>query len=192
MKRCEWPGENPLQIDYHDTEWGTPVHDERSLFEFVTLEGAQAGLSWDTILRKRDGYRKAFGGFDPEKVARFNARSVERLMKDPGIVRNRAKIESTISNARAVLELRDEGGLDAFLWSFLPDGRPIQNRWRKLSDLPPETAESRAMSKGLKTKGFRFVGPTTVYAFMQAAGLVNDHVTSCFRWKELGGSRAGA
>ena len=192
MKRCEWPGENPLQIDYHDAEWGTPVHDERALFEFVTLEGAQAGLSWDTILRKRDGYRRAFAGFDPEKVARFNSRSVERLMQDPGIVRNRAKIESTISNARAVLELRDEGGLDAFLWSFLPDGRPIQNRWRKLSDLPPETAESRAMSKGLKTKGFRFVGPTTMYAFMQAAGLVNDHVTSCFRWEQLGGLRAGA
>lgn len=192
MKRCEWPGENPLQIDYHDTEWGTPVHDERALFEFVTLEGAQAGLSWDTILRKRDGYRRAFAGFDPEKVARFNSRSVERLMQDPGIVRNRAKIESTISNARAVLELRDEGGLDAFLWSFLPDGRPIQNRWRKLSDLLPETAESRAMSKGLKTKGFRFVGPTTMYAFMQAAGLVNDHVTSCFRWEQLGGLRAGA
>jgi DNA-3-methyladenine glycosylase I len=190
MKRCEWPGENPLQIDYHDTEWGTPVHDERALFEFITLEGAQAGLSWDTILRKRDGYRRIFAGFDPEKVARFNTRSVERLMLDPGIVRNRAKIESTISNARAVLELRDEGGLDAFLWSVLPDGRPIQNRWRSLSDLPPETAESRAMSRELKAKGFRFVGPTTMYAFMQAAGLVNDHVTSCFRWEELGGSGA--
>lgn len=192
MKRCEWPGENPLQIDYHDKEWGTPVHDERALFEFVTLEGAQAGLSWDTILRKREGYRKAFAGFDAEKVARFNARSIERLMQDPGIVRNRAKIESTISNAHAVLELRDEGGLDAFLYSFLPNGRPIQNRWRKLSDLPPETAESRAMSRELKSKGFRFVGPTTMYAFMQAVGLVNDHVTSCFRWEQLGGSRAGA
>jgi len=190
MKRCEWPGENPLQIAYHDTEWGTPVHDERVLFEFLTLEGAQAGLSWDTILRKRQGYRRAFEGFDAERVARFNARSVERLMRDAGIVRNRAKIESTISNARAVLKLRDEGGLGVFLWSFLPDARPIQNRWRTLSDLPPETEESRAISKGLKTRGFRFVGPTTMYALMQAAGLVNDHVTSCFRWEELGGSRA--
>jgi len=192
MKRCQWPGENLLQIDYHDEEWGTPIHDERALFEFITLEGAQAGLSWDTILRKREGYRQAFEGFDVEKVSRFNARSIERLMRDARIVRNRAKIESTISNARAVLDLRDEGGLDTFLWAFLPDALPIQNRWRKLSDLPPETVESRAMSKGLKSKGFRFVGPTTMYAFMQAAGLVNDHVMACFRWKQLGGSQASA
>lgn len=187
MKRCEWPGENPLQIAYHDDEWGTPAHDERALFEFITLEGAQARLSWDTILRKREGYRNAFKGFDAEQVARFNTRSVERLMQDASIVRNRAKVVSTISNARAVLDLRQsDGGLDAFIWSFVPDGRPIQNRWRTLSELPSETPESKAMSKELKAKAFGFVGPTTMYAFMQAAGLVNDHVTRCFRWSQLG------
>lgn len=187
MKRCEWPGESPLQIVYHDDEWGTPVHEESALFEFITLEGAQAGLSWDTILRKREGYRRAFAGFDAERVARFDSRGIDRLMQDASIVRNRAKIESTVSNARAVLDLREDGGLDAFLWSFVADGRPIQGRRRALGDLPSETPESKAMSKGLKAKGFRFVGPTTMYAFMQAAGLVNDHMTSCFRWKQLGG-----
>lgn len=193
MKRCEWPGESPLQIAYHDDEWGTPIHDERALFEFITLEGAQAGLSWDTILRKREGYRKAFEGFDPEKVARFNSRRVERLMKDASIVRNRAKIESTISNARAALDLRgSDGGLDAFTWSFVPDGRPIQNRRQGLSDIPAETPGSKALSKALKAKGFRFVGPTTMYAFMQAVGLVNDHVASCFRWSQLGGGDSPA
>lgn len=160
----------------------------QALFEFITLEGAQAGLSWETILRKREGYRRAFKGFDPEQVARFNSRSVERLMQDASIVRNRAKIESTISNARAVLDVREiDGGLDTLAWSFVPDGRAIQNRWRSLSDIPGETPESKAMSKALKAKSFRFVGPTTTYAFMQAAGFVNDHVTSCFRWSELGG-----
>ena len=188
MRRCEWPGESPRQIAYHDDEWGTPVHDEQALFEFITLEGAQAGLSWDTILRKREGYRRALKGFDPEQVARFNSRSVERLMQDSSIVRNRAKIESTILNARAVLDIREsDGGLDALTWSFVPDRRPIQNRWRRLSDIPAETPESKAMSKTLKAKGFRFVGPTTIYAFMQAAGFVNDHETSCFRWSALGG-----
>lgn len=188
MKRCGWPGGSPLQIAYHDEEWGTPVHDDRLLFEFLTLEGAQAGLSWDTILRKREGYRRAFKGFDPEAVARFNSRSVERLMQDTRIVRNRAKIESTISNARAVLEVQEEAGsLDAFLWSFVPEGEPIQNSWRSLGEIPAQTSESKALSKELKRRGFRFVGPTTVYAMMQAAGFVNDHVVGCFRYRQLGG-----
>jgi len=190
MKRCAWPGTSPLQIAYHDDEWGTPIHDDRLLFEFLTLEGAQAGLSWDTILRKREGYRRAFKGFDPKVVARFNRNSVERLMQDPSIVRNRAKIESTISNARAVLRVQDEeGSLDAFLWSFFPDGRPLQNPRRSMADIPAQTPGSRALSASLKQRGFRFVGPTTTYAMMQAAGFVNDHETGCFRWKELGGTR---
>jgi DNA-3-methyladenine glycosylase I len=188
MKRCAWPGDSPLQIAYHDYEWGTPVHDDRLLFEFLTLEGAQAGLSWDTILRKREGYRRAFKNFDAATVARFNARSVERLMTDAGIVRNRAKIESTISNARAVLRVQEEvGSLDAFLWSFVPDGRPIQNDRRTLADIPSTTPESAALSTALKRRGFRFVGPTTSYAMMQAAGFVNDHEIACFRWGESGG-----
>lgn len=188
MRRCAWPGDSPLQVAYHDHEWGTPVHDDRVLFEFLTLEGAQAGLSWDTVLRKREGYRRAFGDFDVEAVARFNSRSVERLLKDPGIVRNRAKIESTISNARAALRIRDEyGSLDSFLWSFVPDGRPMQNSRTTLADIPSDTPESRALSAALKRRGFRFVGPTISYAMMQAAGFVNDHETACFRWRELGG-----
>ena len=193
MKRCAWPGDSPLQIAYHDDEWGTPVHDDRLLFEFLTLEGAQAGLSWDTILRKRAGYRRAFKDFDPATVARFNTRSVERLMRDAGIVRNRAKIESTISNARAVLRIREEeGSLDAFLWSFVPNGRPIQNARRYIADIPSLTPESASLSAALKRRGFRFVGPTTTYAMMQAAGFVNDHETACFRWSELGGGSAVA
>ena len=167
---------------YHDDEWGVPLHGERELFELLTLEGAQAGLSWSTILRKRDGYRAAFGGFDPERVARFDERDVERLLADPGIVRNRLKVESTIANARAVLEL--EGGFDELLWSFV-GGSPKVNRWKMLSELPAETAESKVMSKELKRLGFRFVGPTVCYAFMQAAGLVNDHTVGCFRYSEL-------
>ena len=191
MTRCEWPGENPSQIAYHDVEWGTPVHDDRLLFEFITLEGAQAGLSWDTILRKREGYRRAFKGFDPKAVARFNSRSIERLMQDSGIVRNRAKIESTVSNARAVLRVQhDDGSLASFLWSFVPDGRPIQNSWSSLGEIPAQTPESKALSKALKQRGFRFVGPTTVYAMMQAAGFVNDHVVGCFRYRQLGGRAA--
>jgi DNA-3-methyladenine glycosylase I len=162
-----------------------PSHDERHLFEMLVLEGAQAGLSWSTILRKREGYRKAFAGFDPERVAGFTARDVNRLLKDPAIVRNRAKIEAAIANAKATLAVQDElGGLDPYLWSFV-DGKPIQNKWRTLSDLPAETAESKSMSKDLKARGFRFVGPTICYAFMQAVGLVNDHVTSCFRHREV-------
>ena len=173
-------------LAYHDEEWGVPVHDERRLFEMLTLEGAQAGLSWATILNKREGYWRAFGGFDPEAVAGFDDHDVERLLADPGIVRNRLKVASTLANARAVLQVQaDEGSLDAYLWSFV-GGRAKVNRWRRLSDLPSSTAESTAMSKDLKRRGFRFVGPTVCYAFMQAAGLVNDHVMSCFRYREVG------
>jgi DNA-3-methyladenine glycosylase I len=180
--RCAWvPDGDPLYASYHDEEWGVPLHDERKLFELLTLEGAQAGLSWSTILRKREGYRAAFEGFDIEKVARFSARDVERLLADPGIVRNRLKVESTVANARAVLEL---DGLDELLWSFV-GGSPRINSWKALGELPAETAESKDMSKELKRRGFRFVGPTVCYAFMQAAGLVNDHVVGCFRYVEL-------
>ena len=184
--RCEWvPADDPLYVAYHDEEWGVPSHDDRHLFEMLTLEGAQAGLSWSTILRKREGYRRGFAGFYVESVARFDAGDVERLMADAGIVRNRAKIESTINNARRVVDLRDAvGSLDEYLWSFV-DGVPRVGDWQRLADIPAETPESRAMSKDLKRRGFRFVGPTTCYALMQAAGLVNDHVTDCFRFQEL-------
>ena len=180
-KRCPWAGEtDPLMLAYHDEEWGVPSRDDRHLFELLTLEGAQAGLSWTTILHKREGYRRAFAGFDPEAVARFTERDVERLLADPGIVRHRGKVESTISNARRVLEL--EGALSDLLWSFA-GGEPIVGRRRTLAELPAETPESRAMSRELKRRGFRFVGPTTCYALMQAAGLANDHLTSCFRFR---------
>jgi DNA-3-methyladenine glycosylase I len=187
VKRCEWvPVDQPRYLAYHDEEWGVPVHDEVRLFEMLTLEGAQAGLSWSTILNKREGYRRAFAGFDPATVASFRAGRVERLMADPSIVRNRLKIESTIANAKATLKVRDEeGSLDGFLWSFV-GGSPKVNRFRRLGEIPAETAESRAMSKELKRRGFRFVGPTVCYAFMQACGLVNDHVTSCYRYHEVG------
>lgn len=187
-KRCEWaPEHDPLYLAYHDEEWGVASHDDRHLFELLVLEGAQAGLSWATILRKREGYRRAFAGFDAERVARFGESDVERLLADPGIVRNRLKIESAIANARAALAVREElGSLDAYLWRFV-DGAPRRNGWRSLHEIPAETAESRAMSSDLKRRGFRFVGPTICYAFMQAGGLVNDHVTSCFRWRELSG-----
>jgi len=184
VTRCEWvPEGNPVYVAYHDEEWGVPSHDERHLFELLVLEGAQAGLSWSTILRKREGYRRAFAEFDAERVAGFNERDIERLLADPSIVRNRAKIESAIGNARATLEL---GGLDAHLWSFV-GGQPIVNSWRALAEIPAETAESQVMSKDLKRRGFRFVGPTICYAFMQATGMVNDHVASCFRYDELTG-----
>ena len=184
MKRCAWvPEGDASYVAYHDEEWGVPSHDERHLFEMLTLEGAQAGLSWSTILNKRDGYRKAFASFDAGKVARFTKRDVERLLTDPGIVRNRLKVESTVNNAQAVSEL---GSLDAYLWEFV-GGEPIVNRWRKLGEIPAETDLSRALSKDLKKRGFRFVGPTVCYAFMQAVGLVNDHVVDCFRFAELTG-----
>jgi DNA-3-methyladenine glycosylase I len=182
LSRCAWvPESDPLYVAYHDEEWGVPSHDERHLFEMLVLEGAQAGLSWSTILRKREGYRNAFAGFEVAKVARFGARDIERLMGDAGIVRNRLKIESAIANARATVELES---LDELLWSFV-DGRPRQNRFKKLADIPAETAESKAMSKELKRRGFRFVGPTVCYAFMQACGLVNDHTLDCFRYREM-------
>jgi DNA-3-methyladenine glycosylase I len=180
--RCAWvPAAEPLYVTYHDEEWGSPSHDERHLFEMLVLEGAQAGLSWSTILLKRENYRRAFAGFRVEAVARFTARDVERLLADPGIVRNRLKVESAVANARATIAA---GGLDDLLWSFV-GGAPIVNKWRKLADIPAETAESRAMSKELKRRGFRFVGPTICYALMQACGLVNDHVVSCFRYAEV-------
>jgi DNA-3-methyladenine glycosylase I len=185
--RCAWvPEGDPLYVAYHDEEWGVPSHDDRYLFEMLVLEGAQAGLSWSTILRKRDGYRAAFAGFDPEAVARFGGRDVKRLLGDSGIVRNRLKVESAIANARAALAVQEElASLDAFLWSFV-GGEPRVNQWRSLGEIPAETEESRAMSKELRRRGFRFVGPTICYAFMQAAGLVNDHVVECFRYGEVG------
>jgi DNA-3-methyladenine glycosylase I len=179
------PLDNASYLAYHDDEWGVPVHEDRHLFEMLTLEGAQAGLSWSTILNKRDGYRKAFAGFYPARVARFTSRKVDRLLADPSIVRNRLKVESTVANARAALQVQDEdGSLDAYLWSFV-DGSPRVNRFRSLGDIPAETAESKAMSKDLKRRGFRFVGPTVCYAFMQACGLVNDHVVSCYRYRQV-------
>ena len=179
--RCPWCGSDPLYMSYHDLEWGVPLHDERRLFEMLTLEGAQAGLSWLTILRKREGYRRAFAGFDPQLVAGFDDSDVARLLSDPGIVRNRLKIAATISNARAVLEVQARyGSLDAFLWRFV-DGAPIRNSWRSMAEIPPSTALSDAMSKELKRHGFRFVGSTICYAHMQATGMVNDHLTTCFR-----------
>lgn len=183
--RCDWCLGDPLYLDYHDREWGVPLHDERSLFEFLVLEGAQAGLSWLTILRKREAYRRAFAGFDPEKVARFDARKKRALLADAGIVRNRLKIEAAVGNARAFLAVQEEfGSFDAYAWRFV-GGRPIQNRWNALRELPAETPESKAWSKDLKKRGFRFVGPTIVYAHMQATGMVNDHLAGCFRHREV-------
>jgi DNA-3-methyladenine glycosylase I len=179
--RCSWAGTDPLMIEYHDNEWGLPQHDDARLFELLSLEGAQAGLSWTTILRKREGYRKAFAGFEPDVVARFTPKRVERLLGDASIVRNRAKIESTIDNARAVLAVQDEvGSFDTYVWMFV-NGEPLVSHHERLDELPSATDESRAMSKDMKRRGFRFVGPTTAYAFMQATGLVDDHLVGCFR-----------
>jgi DNA-3-methyladenine glycosylase I len=186
VTRCGWAGKDPLYIAYHDEEWGVPVHDDRLLFEFLVLEGAQAGLAWITILRKRDNYRKAFAGFDPDKVARFAARDSTRLMRDAGIVRNRAKIAAAIGNARAFKKVQEEfGSFDAYVWRFV-DGKPKRNTWKALRQIPPETVESRAMSRDLYLRGFRFVGPTICYSHMQATGMVNDHVVECFRHREVG------
>ncbi len=183
--RCAWaPLDDPLYLAYHDDEWGAPVHDERRLFEMLTLEGAQAGLSWSTILHKREGYRRAFASFDPEKVAAFKERDVERLLGDASIVRNRLKVRSAVDNARAVVALRGETTLDEVVWSFV-DGQAIHGRHKRVRDIPAETPESRAMSKELTRPGFRFVGPTVCYSFMQGCGLVNDHVVSCFRYEEI-------
>jgi DNA-3-methyladenine glycosylase I len=180
--RCDWCGSDPLYRAYHDHEWGVPLHDERRLFEMLTLEGAQAGLSWLTILRKREGYRRAFAGFDPQTVAGFGDADVARLLADPGIVRNRLKIASTISNARSVLDVQARyGSLDAFLWGFV-DGLPVRSNWRSMAEIPASTSLSDAMSRELKRHGFRFVGSTICYAFMQATGMVNDHLAVCFRY----------
>jgi DNA-3-methyladenine glycosylase I len=179
--RCPWTGTDSRMVAYHDTEWGVPVHDDQLLFEFLTLEGAQAGLSWQTILNKRDAYREAFAGFDPVRVARFDKRRIETLLNNPGIVRNRLKIESTVSNARAVLAVQREfNSFDRYIWSFV-DGTPTINRRRRQGSVPASTPASDALSKALKQRGFRFVGSTICYAFMQATGMVNDHLVSCFR-----------
>ena len=184
LKRCNWPGDHELSIKYHDLEWGVVCHDEAKLFEMITLEGAQAGLIWQTILNKREGYRRLFHNFDIQRVAGFDKATVELLMKDASIVRHRGKIESTISNARRIMALWDEGSsLDAVVWEAV-DGKPIINRWDSLADVPASTPQSKSLSKHLKKLGFRFVGETTCYAFMQAAGLVNDHETACFRYTE--------
>ncbi|MGI8795245.1 MAG: DNA-3-methyladenine glycosylase I [Acidimicrobiia bacterium] len=185
--RCEWTGARELDVRYHDEEWGVPTHDDPTLFEFLVLEGAQAGLSWSTILAKREGYRRAFADFDPARVAHFTSTRVARLLDNPAIVRNRLKVESTIGNARAFLAVQDEyGSFDTYLWALV-DGQPLQNRWKRLADLPTRTPLSDALSKDLKRRGFRFVGSTIMYAFMQATGMVNDHVRSCFRYRQLGG-----
>ena len=184
-RRCS-SARTPLGIAYHDAEWGVPVHDDRTLFEFLTLEGAQAGLSWETILKKREAYREAFAGFDPESVARFTERQVERLLRNPGIVRNRLKIDSTVRNAKAFLAVQDEfGSFDAYFWRFV-DGKTRVNRWRSLDVVPARTTESDALSRDLLRRGFKFVGSTICYAFMQAVGLVNDHTVDCFRYRQVG------
>lgn len=183
--RCSWCGKDPLYVAYHDEEWGVPVFDDRTLFEFLTLEGAQAGLSWSTILKKRDGYRLAFDGFDAEKIARYEGTKISALLTDPGIVRNQLKIGSTVTNAQAFLNIQEEwGGFSNYIWSFV-DGRPIQNEWRSLAEIPARTPLAEALSKDLKKRGFRFVGPTIIYAHMQATGMVNDHVVDCFRYPEI-------
>jgi len=190
--RCDWvPAGDALYAAYHDEEWGLPSRDDRHLYEMLVLEGAQAGLSWSTILRKRDGYRRAFAGFEADRVARYGDADVARLMADVGIVRNRLKIESAVSNARATLAVRDErGSLADYVWSFV-GGAPIQNRWTTIAEVPSETAESKAMSRDMKRRGFRFVGPTVCYAFMQAVGLVNDHTINCDRYLEVQAASLG-
>ena len=180
LVRCTWPGSDPLYVAYHDDEWGVPERDSQALFEKLLLDGFQAGLSWITILRKRDAFRAAFRGFDPEKMARFTTADRERLMNDPGIVRNRAKVDASISNAIAYLEIEAKQGFAAYLWSFV-DGKPVQNAFRSMGEIPAETPLARTISKDLKQRGFKFVGPTIVYAFMQAVGMVNDHVVTCYR-----------
>lgn len=187
IERCGWAGSDPLYIAYHDSEWGVPVHDDRTLYEFLVLEGAQAGLSWITILRRRDAYRKAFDGFDPERVARFTRRKIESLLKNEGIIRNRAKIESAVKNAKVFLAIQHEvGSFDAYQWRFV-GGQPIQNTRRSLAEVPPKTDQSEAFSKDLKKRGMTFVGPTIMYAHMQAVGMVNDHLVGCFRHRAVAG-----
>ena len=188
LKRCSWCGDDPLYVEYHDTEWGVPLHDDAKLYEFLVLEGMQAGLSWITILRKRENFRRAFAGFDAGKVARFGKRDIARLMADAGIVRNSLKVHAAIANAQAFLRVREEfGSFDKYLWQFV-DGSPRVNRRRAMKDVPASTPQSDAMSRDLKARGFKFVGTTICYAHMQATGMVNDHVISCFRHRELAGS----
>jgi DNA-3-methyladenine glycosylase I len=185
LERCGWCGEDPLYVAYHDEEWGVPVFDERTLFEFLILEGAQAGLSWSTILNKRDGYRRAFDGFDAQKVARYDDAKIAALLDDSAIVRNRLKVASAVRNAQAFLRVQDErGSFSDYIWSFV-DGRPIQNSWRSLTEIPASTPLAETISKDLTKRGFSFVGPTIVYAHMQATGMVNDHLVSCFRYPEI-------
>jgi len=183
--RCDWAGSDPLYTAYHDTEWGVPVHDDRLLFEFLILEGAQAGLSWITILKKRENYRKAYDGFDPRKMARYDGKKVKALLNNRGIVRNRLKVAASINNAKAFLKVQKEfGSFDRYIWQFV-SGKPIRNKFKTIKDLPAKTSESDAMSTDLKKRGFRFVGATICYAHMQATGMVNDHIASCFRYREL-------
>lgn len=185
MKRCTWSEVNELESEYHDTEWGVPEHDDRKLFEFLILEGAQAGLSWDTILRRRENYRKAFDGFDYNIVAGYDESKIKELLQDTGIIRNRKKILSAVSNAKAFIGVRNEfGSFDAYLRGFLEGGKPIQNSWESMTEIPSQTELSQKISKDLKERGFNFVGPTIIYAFMQAVGMVNDHVVDCFRHEE--------
>ncbi len=185
-RRCEWVGSHPLEIVYHDTEWGVPVHDDRRLFELLILEGAQAGLNWLTVLKKRESYREAFAGFDPVKIARFDEATVAELLRNPGIIRNRLKVRSAIQNAQAFLTVQEEyGTFDAYLWRFV-ESTPTVNTWRSMAEIPAQTPASERMSKALKKRGFNFVGPTICYAFMQAVGLVNDHTVDCFRYQEVG------
>lgn len=185
-KRCPWvDSDNPLVLEYHDSEWGVPVHDDRKLFEFLVLEGAQAGLSWTTILRKRENYRRAFAGFDPRKVAAFDAEKIKKLLDDPGIVRNRLKVNSAVTNAKAFLDVQKEfGSFDSYMWSFV-QGKPIRNKWRRLAQIPAVSPEAERMSMDLVRRGFRFVGPTICYSHMQATGMVNDHLVDCFRYSEI-------
>jgi DNA-3-methyladenine glycosylase I len=191
MTRCPWCGSDPLYVAYHDEEWGCPVHDERRHFEFLLLETQQAGLSWRCILGKREAFRKAYAGFDPEKVARFTDARVERLLADPGIIRNRRKIEAAVKNARAFLRTAEEfGSFDEYIWRFV-DGESRVGKWKSMAQIPVTTPVSDALAKDLKERGFAFVGSTTIYAHMQAIGMVNDHLTSCFRWAELGGGIGG-
>lgn len=185
VKRCEWGLNHQISIDYHDKEWGVPVHDDKVLFEFLVLEGAQAGLSWITILKRRENYRKAFDDFEFEKIAKYNEQKILELLQNPGIIRNKLKIRSTVTNAQAFIEVRKEfGTFDKYIWSFV-DSKPIQNKWKIMRELPAKTELSEKISKDLKKRGFRFVGPTIVYAFMQAVGMVNDHTIDCYRYKEL-------
>ena len=185
MKRCEWANRSELEQSYHDNEWGVAVHDDRSLFEFLVLEGAQAGLSWSTILRKREGYRKAFENFDAQKISRYSGNDISRLLVNSEIIRNKLKINATITNARAFLQVQEQfGSFDHYIWQFV-HGRPIQNSWERMIDIPSSTPESEVMSNDLQKRGFKFVGATICYAFMQAVGMVNDHVVDCFRYEEL-------